>query len=194
MKTIEPQSGVGFTLKKGQRLKITDPHGQQVSDLFCFNLDDPEESLSAGRSIDYADSIYLTKSNHLYSNRSEIMMTIEEDTCGRHDFLMTPCSLKMFEIVAGDRTYHKSCHENLARAFKNFDILSDRIGTTFNIFMNVTVSPEGRIKILTPLSKLGDTVILRAEQNLIVALTACSHEETNAGQCKEIAWEILSEH
>ena len=150
-----------------------------MSDLFCFNLDDPEESLSAGRSIDYADSIYLTKSNHLYSNRSEIMMTIEEDTCGRHDFLMTPCSLKMFEIVAGDRTYH---------------IMSDRIGTTFNIFMNVTVSPEGRIKILTPLSKSGDTVILRAEQNLIIALTACSHEETNAGQCKEIVWEILSEH
>ena len=118
------------------------------------------------------------------------MLTIEEDTCGRHDFLMPPCSLKMFQIVSGSDVYHKSCHENLGHALKEFGISDDEIATAFNIFMHVKVSEAGRLSIEPPLSRPGDFILFRAQQNLIVALAACSHEETNAGQCKPIEWEI----
>lgn len=192
MNRIEAQSGVGFILKKGQNLQVVDPLGRQVSDLFCFNLDDPRESLSSGRSMDYADSIFLSKGDFLYSNRSNKMLSIEEDTVRRHDFLMTPCSLRMFQIVSSSLQYHKSCHENLAQAFAPYDIHGDMISTTFNIFMNVDVSASGQLKINQPLSIAGDFILFQAHQNLIVALTACSHEETNDGLCKPIHWQILN--
>lgn len=189
-KVIEPQTGVAFTLNKGQVLKVMTPENQQVSDLFCFNAHERTEAFSAGRSLDYNDTIYLTTGHQLYSQRSNVMLSILEDTCGRHDLLMTPCSLKMFQIVSGTKDYHPSCHENLWKSFKTYGIDVDQIGTTFNIFMNVEVSPKGEITIQPPLAKAGDYILLKAEMDLIVGLTACSHEETNNQVCKPIHYII----
>lgn len=191
MAVIPPQSGASFTLRKGQALKVADPQGLQVADFFCFSLHDSRESLSASRSIDHNDSLRLTKGHALYSNRSSIMAVIREDTCGRHDFLMPPCSLRMFQLVAGNEDYHPSCHENLANAFERFGLGPDRIATTFNLFMNVESSPDGRLSIHPPRSKAGDYAVLEARMDLIVGLTACSHEESNAGSFKPIRYEVL---
>ncbi len=188
--TIPAQSGTAFVLAKGQKLRVIDPMGSQVSDLSCFSQVDPRESLSSGRSIDYNDSIYLSTGDILYSNRSRPLLQILNDSCGRHDFLLTPCSLEMFRIVDPTLPYHRSCHENLARALQPFQIPPDSISTTFNIFMNVVVSPEAGLKILPPLSRSGDEIIFEAMMNLVVGLTACSHEETNDGACKPIHYEV----
>lgn len=191
MPEIPPRSGAGFTLKRGQALKITDPEGLQVADFFCFSLRDPLESLSSGRSIDYNDTLRLTTGHALYSNRSEVMAVIGDDTCGRHDFLMPPCSLRMFQLVAGDEAHHPSCHENLAKAFAPFGLGPDRISTAFNLFMNVEAAPDGALSILPPLSKPGDYLVLEARMDLIVGLTACSHEESNAGAFKPVHYRVL---
>jgi len=191
IQTIPPQSGASFQMKRGQRLKVIDPEGLQVSDLFCVSSADPLEWLSSGRSIDYADTIYLTTGNFLYSNRSTPMLKILEDRCGRHDFLMSPCSLKMFQLVAGQPIAHSSCDENLVKALAHFEIPADRISTAFNIFMNVEISSNGRIQIHAPRSRAGDFIVFEALIDLVVGITACSHEETNAGICKPIRYEIL---
>ena len=109
-------SGVGFLLKQGATLTVKTATGGQVCDLFCINAKDPGERFSALRSLDYADKLNLSRGDHLYSNRSLQMFSIIEDSCGDHDLLMPPCSLKMFQIVAGNRDYHESCLENLGTA------------------------------------------------------------------------------
>lgn len=188
---LPAQTGVAFTLRQGQRLRVRDPEGLQVSDLFCFNRTDPGEWLSSGRSVDYADTLLLTTGHALYSNRSRVMLRIVEDEVGRHDFLMTPCSLAMFRLVAGNEEWHPSCHENLAKNLAPFGISPDQISTTFNIFMNVVFEPSGRLHIEPPLSRAGQSILFQAEMELLVGLTACSHEETNAGRCKPITYELL---
>ncbi len=190
--TIPPQSGAGFLLKKGQALKISSPQGMQVADFFCFSHEDTLESFSASRSIDFNDTLRMTTGHDLYSNRSRIMARIVEDTCGRHDLLMPPCSLRMFQIVAGNEEYHPSCHENLTKAFAAFGQGPDSVSTTFNIFMNVAVAANGGLTIAPPQSKAGDFIVLKAEIDLIVGLTACSHEESNAGSFKPIKYEFLT--
>src|SRR5205807_8294345 len=127
MQRVEPQCGVAFQLLKKQLLTITDLEGEQVADLVAFNSADPREYLSSGRSIDYANSIYLTTGNVLYSNRSRPMLTIVADDVGRHDFLLTPCSPETFEIIYGRKDYHPSCFENLSRAVARFGIAPDAI-------------------------------------------------------------------
>ncbi len=189
---IPRQSGAAFSLSKGQILVVRDPQGQQVADLFCAAADNPLECLSTSRSMDYSDNIFLTKGHTLYSNQSRPMLAITHDTCGRHDLLMPPCSLKMFQTVAGNTESHPSCHENLAKHLGRFDVAENLIGTTFNIFMNVCVQESGEVKILPPLSKPGAYVEFRAEMDLIVGLTACSHPESNAGVCKPIDFQIIS--
>ena len=188
--TIPPQSGAGFILEKGQMLKISSPQGSQVSDFFCFSQQDPLESFSAGRSIDFNETLRLTTGHALYSNRSRVMARITEDSCGLHDLLMPPCSLRMFQIVSGNEEYHPSCHENLTKAFALFGLGPDNISTTFNIFMNVGVAADGGLMISPPKSKPGDYIVVEAEMDLIVGLTACSHEESNAGTFKPVQYEL----
>jgi uncharacterized protein YcgI (DUF1989 family) len=183
---LEPQTGAGLLVTAGQHLEIVDPQGEQVSDLISFARADPAEWLSSGRTIDYANTIYLTTGHVLYSNRSRPMWTIVDDTVGRHDFLFTPCSPETFTILYKTTGHHPSCFENLARNLAPFGISADAIPTTFNVFMNVDVLPSGELKILPPRGRPGDRIVLRAEMDLIVGVTACSAELSNNGRFKPI--------
>jgi hypothetical protein len=188
---LEPQTGIGLTIKKGQLLKIIDPKGEQVSDLTAFALEDKAEWLSSGRTIDYANKIYLTTGNVLYSNRSRPMLTIAEDMVGRHDFLLTPCSPETFKIIYNNYEYHPSCFENLHTNLAQFGITPDMIPTTLNVFMNVVVQENGELRIDPPPSKAGDYIVFRAEMDLILGITACSAEMSNKYSFKPIDIEII---
>lgn len=188
---IAPQSGVSFKLRRGETLRIFDPLGEQVADLFAFKDGDLACSLSSGRSIDYASKIYLTSGDTLYANDSQPMFTIGEDRVGRHDFLLTPCSQEMFEILYKHRGHHPSCFENLCTALAPHGVRPEQIGTTFNVFMNVTVDPVGTVRVEPPRSRAGDHVDLRAEMDMVCGLTSCSAEQSNNGRFKPIDYEIL---
>lgn len=183
---LAPQTGTAFALGRGDLLEIIDVEGEQVADLTAFAGDDPTEWLSSGRTIDYANTIYVTAGQTLYSNRSRPMFTIVADAVGRHDFLLTPCSPEMFAMLYRTTGHHPSCFENLARALAPLGIAPNAIPTTFNAFMNVEVLASGELRILPPRSRAGDSLVLRAEMPLIVGVTACSAELSNNGRFKPI--------
>jgi uncharacterized protein YcgI (DUF1989 family) len=187
---LAPQTGTGFEIRRGQLLKIIDPAGEQVADLTSFGSADRGEWLSSGRTIDYANTIYLTTGHALYSNRSRPMWNIIEDTVGRHDFLLTPCSPETFQIIYKTKGHHPSCFENLSRALGPYEISPDAIPTTLNVFMNVDVSPSGELRILAPRSRPGDHILLEAQMDMIVGVTACSAELSNNGRFKPIDIEV----
>ncbi|MCM4159489.1 urea carboxylase-associated protein [Antarcticibacterium sp. W02-3] len=191
VREIEKQQGAAFKLKKGQRLKVIDPRGEQVSDMVLFNAHDTREKISSGKTLDFEETILITKGHFLWSNRSNKMMEILEDTNGRNDFLLAPCSPETFKIMYNNSGYHPSCFENLHTNLKSFGIEPDDIPTAFNIFMNVQFKEDGKLSVDPPLSKAGDYVLLEAQMDLIVGLTACSAEDSNNGSFKPIHYEIL---
>ena len=192
MKIIAPRTGTAFILKKGEQLKVTDIQGEQVSDFVCFNLDDKREYLSSGRTMDYAETIFLTKGHPFYSNRSNIMFTIKEDTVGRHDFLLTPCSADTFRIIYGHTNPHRGCFGNLSAALAPYGIEPDAIPICFNIFMHVTVNGDtGKIDVLPPKSNAGDYIVIEAHMDLLIGMTACSAEMSNNYSFKPIGYEIV---
>lgn len=188
---IPPCSGRALALEAGDELVVIDPCGQQVSDLTAFARPDTAEYLSSGRSIDYASKLWLTTGDVLYSNRSRAMLTIIEDTVGRHDFTLTPCSKEMFEILYDEREGRPGCEGNLAAALAPYGIGRDRIPIAFNIFMHVAVDADsGAVAVLPPLSRAGDYIRLRAEMPLLVALTACSAGQSNNFSYKPIDFRV----
>jgi len=191
MNVIEKQSGAAFRLKKGQKLKVIDPMGEQVSDMVLFNAEDTREKISSGKTLDFEENILITKGDFLWSNRSNKMAEILEDTNGRNDFLLAPCSPETFKIMYGNSDYHPSCFENLYTNLAKFDIEPDDIPTAFNIFMNVQFQPDGKLSVDPPMSKAGDHVIFEAKMDLIVGLTACSAEDSNGGSFKPIHYEVI---
>ncbi|GAB2475088.1 hypothetical protein GCM10011375_23740 [Hymenobacter qilianensis] len=188
---IPPRSGTSFLVKKGQHLRVVDIEGEQVADFVCYNLADKAEYLSSGRTIDYAETIFLTKGHPFYSNRSNIMFDMVEDTVGRHDFLLTPCSADTFRIIYGHQQPHRGCFGNLSEALGQHGISPDAIPICFNIFMHVTVDGNtGKVDVLPPKSKAGDYVVLEAKMDLLVGLTACSAEMSNNYAFKPIGYQI----
>ena len=191
MKRIDARSGTAFALTKGHILTVVDPHGEQVADLVAFSKADTRESISSGRSLDYASKLFLTTGDPIYSNRSNILLRIVEDTVGRHDFLLAPCSKEMFRIIYGDAAPHRGCFGNLEDALRPFNIGADQIPVAFNCFMNVVIDGiSGRLRVDPPRSKAGDYIKFRAETDLIVGLTACSALQSNNFSFKPIDYEI----
>lgn len=189
---IPPCSAHAIELAAGDELIIIDPEGQQVSDLTAFNAEHTREYLSSGRSIDYASRLFLTTGDLLYSNRSRPMFEIVEDTCGRHDFTLTPCSKDTFSIIYGETEGRPGCEGNLANALAPHGIEVDDIPIAFNVFMHVDVdSTSGVIRVLPPLSKAGDFIRLRALMPLIVGMTACSAGQSNNFRYKPIDYRVI---
>jgi uncharacterized protein len=191
--TIPARTGTAFVLERGDVLTIVDPEGEQVADLVAFAADDPREALSNGRTFDYEETIALTAGNRLWSNRSRPLLTIVRDDVGKHDFLLTPCSRDTWRLCYDGRHDDvPGCFGNLAAALAPFGIVPDAIPTTFNVFMRVEVGPDGRLAVLPPRSRPGDAFAVRAEERLVVGLTACSAARSNNGRCKPVQFAIAA--
>ncbi len=191
VREIPVRSGTAFRIDAGDVLTVIDPRGGQVADLLAFNAADLDEVISSGRTLDYAETICLTTGHTLYSNRSRPMLTIVDDQVGRHDFLLTPCSVDTFRHFYPDEPEHRGCFGNLADALAPHGIVADRIPVAFNCFMNVSVDGgTGRLSVLPPISKAGEHIRFRAEMDLVIGLTACSAFASNGGSFKPIHYRI----
>ena len=189
---IPAAHGAGIRLKRGDRLRVIDPEGGQSGDLFAFSADG-RERLSSGRTFDYGGKIYVSTGDVLWSDRSNPMLTIVTDEVGKHDLLYAPCSLEMYRKQYGVTGYHANCHDNLCTAFRELGIQAESLASAFNFFMDAEVAADGRLSFSPPRSRAGDSVVLRAEMDLAVALTACPAPTCNGGSPpKPLAFEIIS--
>jgi uncharacterized protein YcgI (DUF1989 family) len=187
---IAPRSGVAFRLREGEVLRVTDPEGGQVADLLAFMAGDVGEALSNGRTFDYEETIRLGTGNRLWSNRSNPMLEIVADTAGAHDFLLTPCSEATFRHFYKDKPVHRGCFGNLAEALAPYGVAADAIPVAFNVFMNVPVGADGKLRVLPPATRPGDHIELRALADLVIGLTACSAYDSCGGTFKPIDYDI----
>lgn len=119
------------------------------------------------------------------------MLTILRDDVGRHDFLYAACSVEMYRIQYGATDGHPNCLDNLAHALADLGIAPHRVPTPFNVFLHVSVEPDGRLVIGPPPSRAGDAIWLRAEMDLAIGLSACPSLGCNGGTPLPLAYEIL---
>jgi uncharacterized protein YcgI (DUF1989 family) len=187
---IEVGCGAGFRLKRGARLRIVDVHGQQSGDLMAFADGDASEALSNGRTFDYLSRLYVRSGDILYSTRSRPMLKVVEDAAARHDFLYGACTAEMYELQYGLHN-HRNCTDNLTQSLRSVGVQVAFLPTPFNVFMNVEVSTDGALSIQPPRTRAGDSVVLSAEMDLAIALSACPANLCNGGTAKPLGYEIL---
>jgi uncharacterized protein YcgI (DUF1989 family) len=187
---VSPGGGAGVKLARGAHIRLIDIEGGQTGDLMAFSLDG-RERLSNGRSVDYNGKLLLSTGDVLWSDLSNPMLTIVADDVGRHDFLYASCSIEMYRMQYGVTGYHANCSDNLRAALRELGIEPDSVPTTaFNFFMNVEVQPDGRLKILPPKCRKGDSMVLRAEMDLAIAVSACPAGTCNDGPPRSLAFEV----
>jgi uncharacterized protein len=190
---VPAKLGAGLTLRKGQHLRVIDPEGGQTGDLMAFSQDGTQR-LSNGRTFDYGGKIYVSTGDVLWSDKSNPMLTFVSDDVGRHDFLYSACSIEMYRIQYGVTGYHPNCTDNLCNALRELGVNPEPLPSPLNLFMNVAVQPDGRLVFSPPRSRAGDAVVLRAEMDLVIAISSCPASTCNGGApAKPLAFAILDD-
>jgi hypothetical protein len=178
---IPAKHGHACRVERGQILRIHLVEGQQVGDCAFFNADDPREQFHVGQT--WAMNVMLGHGTarafkYFYSKppRENVMLTVVQDTVKNHfGNCAGRCTTKLLALRDG-RTGVRSCQENLAEALAPFGISGDDIGDIYNVFMHVEYQPDGGFAIKVPQTKAGDFVELRAEMNIIAAISACPND------------------
>ncbi len=169
---IPKQSGRGFEVNSGEFVRVIDTEGEQVADLVALS---PDRTLrfSTDQTRDVIRTVYATTGHSLYAKTGEKLLTIVADEVGRHDMLYAWCRPEFYKRLFGEDD-HPNCHDNLLGALAPFGVSADELPMPFNIFQNVQIHPDGRMEVHPPRSRAGDSILLRAERDLIVAVSACS--------------------
>lgn len=169
---LAPNSPWGRVIPRGAMLRIVDLEGKQAVDFLCYSAQDPSERYNAADTMKYAGTIFLTKGHGLWSDMGRKLFTIVEDTCGRHDTIGGCCSGASNQVRYGV-SGTPNCRDNFLRALSPFGLGKKDVVANVNFFMNVPVGPDGRMGIVDGLSSAGDFVDLRAEMDVLVAISNC---------------------
>ncbi len=166
-------------LETGDRLRIIDLHGQQAVDFLAFAAELPVDRYNAANTMKLNGTIYLGKSAALYSEHSEKLLTIVEDTVGKHDTIGGCCS-SWSNLVRYGIKDTPSCYANFTAELACWSLGPADIVANVNFFMNVPVRQDGAMAIEPGLSRPGDYVELRAERPVIAVLSNCPQRNNPA--------------
>jgi urea carboxylase-associated protein 1 len=164
------------SLERGQILRIVDLEGNQAVDTLFYNAHDTQERYSAVDTMRSQGNVYLTTGAALRSNLGTIMLTIVDDTCGRHDTLGGACSAESNTVrYALDKRHMHSCRDNFLQALARHDgDLSKRdLPSNINFFMNVPVTGDGALQFADGISAAGRYVQLQAHMDVLVLISNC---------------------
>jgi urea carboxylase-associated protein 1 len=156
----------------GASIRITDLQGQQAVDSLCYNAADPSERYNAADTMKIAGTIFIGQGSRLFSDMGRVLMTVTEDTCGRHDTIGGCCSAESNRFRYGV-PHGPNCRDNFLQGLATFGLGKKDVVTNLNFFMSVPVLPDGAMAISDGHSKPGDYVTLRAEIDTLVALSNC---------------------
>lgn len=167
-------------VKRGQFFRILDLDGNQAVDTLFYNSADPLERYSAQDTIRAQGKLYLTTGSVLMSNLGNSMLTIVADTCGRHDTLGGACAAESNTVrYALEKRHMHSCRDNFLNAITHCtcgvgSALTKRdIVSNINFFMNVPVTPLGKLTFEDGISAPGKYVEMRAEMDVTVLISNC---------------------
>ena len=174
--TIPARQGRAVRLAQGQSIRIINTHGTQVCDAWAFSAANRAEYLSWPHARAWINRAVPIPGDALVTNRRRPILTLLEDTSpGVHDTLIAACDLFRY-ITLGVNEYHDNCSDNLRMALMAIGLTAPEVPQPFNVWMNIPLAPDWTIDWRAPVARSGDRVLLRAEMDCIVIMSACPQD------------------
>jgi hypothetical protein len=163
-------------IRVGQTFRIVDLEGNQAVDTLFYSARDTSERYSATGTIVAQQNIYLTTGTTLLSNFRNPMLTIVADTCGRHDTLGGACAQESNQVrYAIEKRYMHACRNSFLLAISDpkWNLSKRDVTANINFFMNVPVTPDGKLTFEDGISESLKYVEMRAEMDVICVVSNC---------------------
>ena len=91
-----------------------------------------------------------------------------------HDTLLAACDRYRYELLGAPG--HANCTDNLHAALHDAGLAVACTPSPLNLFENARPALDGSIEIAAPVSTPGSYVVLRAQLDVLVVLSACPQD------------------
>jgi uncharacterized protein YcgI (DUF1989 family) len=192
---VPARQGRAVRVARGQKIRIVNTYGTQVCDTWAFSAANRAEFLSWPHARARIDRVLPKPGDPLVTNRRRPILTLLEDSSpGVHDTLIAACDLFRY-LTLGVEGYHDNCADNLRLAMMAIGLTVPEVPQPFNLWMNIPVGDDWGIGWKPPVSKAGDHVLLRAEMDCIVVMSACPQDiiPINGENCTPVEVEFVVE-
>ncbi|MBJ6360088.1 urea amidolyase associated protein UAAP2 [Paenibacillus sp. GCM10012307] len=162
-------------LLPGQILRIVDMEGNQAVDTLFYSTEEPSDHYSAIRTITNQNNLYLTTGSVLLAESGRELLRIIADTCGRHDTIGGACSAQSNTVrYSHDTLPMHNCRDTFMLMLSSRSEFTKRdLAPNVNFFMNVPVTPEGKLTFADGISGPGRYVELTALTAVTVLISNC---------------------
>ena len=175
---VPPRCGMAVRVAAGQSIRVVNTHGTQVCDFWAFSAENLYEFLSMAHCHTELESVMPQTGDTLVSNRRQPIVTIrEDDSPGVHDTVIACCDWPRYRRL-GCEDYHDNCADNLRMALAAINLKAPHVPDPFNLWMNIPIAASGTIAWLPPQASAGNSVVMRAEMDLIAVMSACPQDVT----------------
>jgi urea carboxylase-associated protein 2 len=171
-----------LVLQRGTALRLTDVEGgANVSSLF-YNADHPEERYNLPDTLKAQHIARLTKGFVLFSDMGRVLCSVTDDSVGWHDPIGGILNSSHIRAKYGEKNYQQhrngwtqSALEGLTLELAKHSLSTRDLTASVNWFSKVQVAMDGSMRYVAENSQPGDFVELRAEMNVLIALSANHH-------------------
>lgn len=159
---------------RGQGLRIVNRDGSSSVSLLAWNAADRSERINCADTVKVQWSAALRKGRLILTDMGRVAWSIIEDTSGAHDTLAGGSTADSNRAAYGAGA-HRNTRDNFIRAAAKLGLDRRDIPPCVTFFAPVSVADDGHFTWDAGKRRAGDFVDLRAELNLVVALSNCPH-------------------
>ena len=176
---IEPCCGYGVAVSAGDAVRIIDVEGQQPCDFWAFSRADIFEHLSCEHTKPSIEKRYPHIGDAAYTNRRRAIVTLLVDhSPGQHDMEFAACDTARYLQLGADER-HPNCADNLRLALARLGLALPYTPQPWNLFTNFFLESDGSFTIKAPATNAGDYVVLRAEMDAYIVVSACPQDQND---------------
>jgi uncharacterized protein YcgI (DUF1989 family) len=175
-RTVEPGTGAGVAVRRGEVLRVEQVVGEQGVDVELFALRDRRLRLDAGRTRSLEGARPRLGTTLWSAPPDELALaTIVADTAPGHDLLYPACSDREYELATGCRG-HASCRSIELAVARTWGLDERDLHDPLNLWLAAGVRDDGALWWRHTRTAPGDHVELLAHVDLLAIVNPCAND------------------
>jgi urea carboxylase-associated protein 2 len=162
-------------VQRGYTLRIISDSVSEGVSVLLWNADDMSERFNPADTVKVQWTARVTQGKLLLSDMGRVLASITADTHGLHDCIAGGSTRESNLRKYGDTASHRNTRDNFLLAAAKHGLGPRDVGPCITFFAGVTTNPAGKLVWRSGPARDSHHVDLRAEMNLLVALSNCPH-------------------